>query len=583
MSRLLLIGGLGHTDLSGKVSSPGLLMLRNALRRKGHNAVVANYSTSLMGKMFPQAQVSTLSAIYERSLKPLIIEGKNPLRRFWQIPRLIRDMKQIETTTQELFDIERGVFEELGSEVADRLRSENFDAVGFSMYLGSSSTGAIIMADIVRKLIPNIPIFFGGPQTTHFAETILRHTQSPTALVQGPGELSIVELANIVGELKAGNFVNLNDVPNIIFRAEDGTITSTARHRLSYDEWLKISAVPYEPGDFEGVMRYAFIETSRGCFYNCHFCSQPLLSGATRDLKPATDIVGEMVNLHNRFGIAHFELVGSSTPPKQAEEIAQEILSRGLDNMFSWILFMRGKDERSNTGHSIEQVTKIMKQAGASAIFFGVEAADNATLKKMGKGEKIEDIERAMLAAKAAGIATIGSFIYPYPGMPANEDSLILDFLRRVLPLSAPVQALGLLPGTYDAEHANEIGCEIIYPNPEDQAAYLGAQKPEPTMKSRELLDYLLTYRLILSLPMKLWPPLPYKIDGRSFKQFVGATSKLQKEIARLGILLGFSHSHHLISQVLGMPPSELSERMFYCALTGDPEETNRLINLFNK
>jgi radical SAM superfamily enzyme YgiQ (UPF0313 family) len=223
-----------------------------------------------------------------------------------------------------------------------------------------------------------------------------------------------------------------------------------------------------------------------------------------------------------------------------------------------------------------------LKAAGASAIFFGVEAADNETLKRMGKGEKIEDIKAAMSASQAAGLATIGSFIYPYPGMPANEGNLIIDFLREAPPLSAPVQALGLFPGTHCSENAEQTGCEIVYPDERDQQLYQIGRKPKPSMHSPEVLSYLLRYPLILSLPMRLWPPLPYKIDGKSYKEYVAEVNKLQKRIAKLGILLGFSHSHSLISQVLGLSPADLSERMFYCILTGDPQMTENLISLFN-
>jgi hypothetical protein len=81
---------------------------------------------------------------------------------------------------------------------------------------------------------------------------------------------------------------------------------------------------------------------------------------------------------------------------------------------------------------------------------------------------------------------------------------------------------------------------------------------------------------------MRFWSPLPYKIDGLNFQQYVKAVSALQKRIANLGILTGFSHSHTLIAQATGLSPKALAERIFYCNLTGDPQATQSLINLFN-
>jgi radical SAM superfamily enzyme YgiQ (UPF0313 family) len=578
--KILLIGGLGHTDLSGKVPRPGLLMLRKALRKAGHDAQIKNYATLLMDQIFPADQVAKLATIYERSIKPFVVEGEKKLFHPFGLLRFILwDIPQIKKINQELIIREQNVYNDLAYEIAQQVRDKRFDAVGFPLYLGSSTKAAIIIANILREEFEDLPLIFGGPQTTHFAETIYQETQAPSALVLGEGETAIVEILNALNQ---GKLKDLSQIPNLAYRTEGGKILFTERKRLSINEWIEISAVPYEEEDFQGLMKYAFIETSRGCSHQCHFCSQPMLSGIQRYLKPAKNVVDEMIEINRRFGISHFEFVGSSTPPSQAEQIANELLNRGLQDKFSWVLFMRGQ-EKGSMKTAPEKSMNAIKRAGASAIFFGVEAAENSTLKKMGKGEKIENIEESMLAANNAGIATIGSFIYPYPGMPANEAELILRFLKQVRPLSAPVQALGLSPGTFCANNAEEIGCEIVYPDQGDHKLYLAGKKLKPTMKSPEVLKYLLMYPLILSLPMRFWPSLPYKIDGKTFQEYVKDINTLQGKIGKLGILTGFSHSHYLISQVLQLSARSFSERMFYCSLTGDPKVTRALIDLFNR
>lgn len=577
--KILLVGGLGHTDLSGKVPRPGLLMLRKAARAAGHEAVIANYSTSLMDKLYPPQIVGRIATMYQRSIKPIVMDGQRPWLHWIKAARLLKDLKSLKTIARDLTGIEKSVYERLGHEISRRVNNEQLDAVGLSLYMGGSTIGSIIIADILRQEHPDLPIIFGGPQTTHFAETIYEETQAPTALVMGEGELALVKILN---SLRDGTIADLNQIPNIAYRTENGNVIRTLRKRLTHEEWIKASSASYEKEDFNDVMRYAFIETSRGCTYKCRFCSQPLLSGSDiRYLKPAKNIVNEMIAINKQFGIDHFEFVGSSTPQSQAEEIANELINRGLADKFKWVLFMRAVDDRPNAPSTQALMNKIA-EAGALSIFFGVEAADNATLKKMGKGSKIETIREAMKASVAAGIQTIGSFIYPYPGMPSNEAELIINFLKEVMPLSAPTQSLGLFPGTYDAEHANEIGCEIRYPDPKDQAAYLRGEKPKPSMKSPEVLRYLFKYPLILSLPMAFWPAHPWKINGLMYKQFIKAVNKLTKQISKLGILGGFSHSHALIASVLKMHPEELAERMFYCSISGDPNETRRQINNFN-
>lgn len=560
--KVLLVGGLGHTDLTGKVPRPGLLMLRKALRGAGHDATVANYSTSLMDRMFPSEQVSQLRTIFNRTIKPLVVEGKNPLLHWELLYNLAvkKDMKTLKSLTSDLQRIEREVYEEVGYEISQQVGKEGFDAVGLPLYMGSSTIAGITIANILRKEKPNLPIIFGGPQATLFHETIYRHTTAPTALVLGEGEEAIVGFANIIDSLKAGTLDDLRKIPNLVFREMDGTIVATERSRVAPEDWYRLSSNIYAEADFEKVTKYAFIETSRGCLWRCSFCPQWIISGKERYLKPAEFIVDEMVRLYKQFGISCFELVGSTTPLTQAEEIADLLIERGLQDKFSWGCFMRGKDIKNpkDPDRSIQKI----KQAGCSVISFGVEAADNPTLKAMRKGETIEEIEATMLAAKRAGIDVLASFIYPYPQMPKNEDDLIIDFLKRVIPISAPEIPLGLMPQTWCFEHAEEIGIEFTDPD------------------QNKILDYLLTFPLILSLPMRFWPPFPYKINGMDYSQYVKKLSKLQKRITKLGISLSVNHSHYLLAQVLGISLQELTKELFYCSLTGDPDKSREMVGL---
>jgi radical SAM superfamily enzyme YgiQ (UPF0313 family) len=580
--RFLLVGGLGHTDLSGKVPRPGLLMLRKALQRAGHEAEVLNYALSLGPRMFPPDLVADLSKKYYRSIKPVVIDGARPTKTPLPYVLLPLDMRGLIHKTRWIQENEVLVLKQLGHEISEKVKKNNIDAVGFSLYLGSSTIGSILIANILRTEHPDLPIFFGGPQTTHFADTIYRETTAPTALVLGEGEVAIVKLANALPDLRNGHLNVLSQIPNLVYRTHDGEIKTTQRERMSLEEWIESSRAFYTNEDFDGVFRYAFIEASRGCIYGCRFCPQPMLSGRERYLKTGEQIVDEMESIFDRFGIHHFELVGSSTPPGQAEAIADALDQRGLKNRFKWGLFMRGRDETA-TKKDLPSLMRQLHNTGAHAIFFGVEAASNQTLEKMGKGERLEEIRAAMIAAKKEGIITIGSFIYPYPGMLPDEGQRIVNFIKDVRPDSAPAQPLGLYPGTHCANFAEEIGVEILYPEKKDQQAYLQGRKDAPTMESPEVLSYLLKYPLILSLPMRFWPPLPWKIDGQSYKQTVKAVTLLQKEMGKLGIMTGLSHSHALIAGVLGWQLPEIAERLFYCSITGDPEETEKIVNLFNE
>lgn len=128
------------------------------------------------------------------------------------------------------------------------------------------------LAETFKQVNPNGVVVFGGNHVSHQAERTLRQWPEVDVIVNGEGELTLVDLLSRIAD--GGD---LAEVEGISYRDAGGVVRSTAeRARI---ENLDIIPSPILSGvlplhDDTGAFRYdvALLETNRGCPYHCSFC-----------------------------------------------------------------------------------------------------------------------------------------------------------------------------------------------------------------------------------------------------------------------------------------------------------------------
>lgn len=134
------------------------------------------------------------------------------------------------------------------------------DVLGVSLYIWNRACAAQLIRR-VKALRPEITVIVGGPEATFSVADTFR--EMPTDyLLRGAGEESLPALLRI---LQTGG--DAASVPGICFRTENGLHTSlpapapAPRSDLYDDDWHDA---------LNG--RMAYVETSRGCPFQCAFC-----------------------------------------------------------------------------------------------------------------------------------------------------------------------------------------------------------------------------------------------------------------------------------------------------------------------
>ena len=139
------------------------------------------------------------------------------------------------------------------------------DVIGFSCYIWNIATIRALAADL-RKVLPGIPIWLGGPEVSFDAEKVLRENPSVTGVMKGEGEETFAQLArHYVDDL-----TDMSDIAGLTYRNPDGTLTDTGIRPVMDLNRIPFSYHTVALKDLEH--RIIYYESSRGCPFSCSYC-----------------------------------------------------------------------------------------------------------------------------------------------------------------------------------------------------------------------------------------------------------------------------------------------------------------------
>ncbi|MGA2237816.1 MAG: radical SAM protein [Candidatus Bathyarchaeia archaeon] len=148
------------------------------------------------------------------------------------------------------------------------------------------------------------------------------------------------------------------------------------------------------------------ISGSRGCLYNCVFCSSHGVYGRTHRERSPANIVDEMEMLCTKYGVRKFFMVDESIlgNAERAEAIAEEISKRRLKIQYA------SPARVSDRGVNLKTLARL-RESGMLRVDFGVETGAQRILDDTRKGITIEQIVNAHRLAHEAGMRTTSLMI----------------------------------------------------------------------------------------------------------------------------------------------------------------------------
>ena len=155
--------------------------------------------------------------------------------------------------------------------IADELFRAKPDVILFSCYIWNVDM-LKSLCQLLKKIMPNCIIGFGGPEVSYEAETFLRENKAVDLIMRGEGELVFSQYLDY---LDFGTPSSLYDIKSMTFRDRDRIVSTMQQEPLD----LALLPFPYEE-DFRDVEnQIIYYESSRGCPYSCGYCLSSIEKG----------------------------------------------------------------------------------------------------------------------------------------------------------------------------------------------------------------------------------------------------------------------------------------------------------------
>ncbi len=311
--------------------------------------------------------------------------------------------------------------------IKDILIRERPDVIGISI-LHANRWGGIEIAQIAKKLDPNVKITFGGVGATFLWRHLLSNFPEIDFIVIGEGEYTFLSLVRCI---EKKNYNDIEKIKGIAFRKGNKVIRTEDAPFIE-----DIDSLP-NPAKY---FRYQHVTSSRGCPWNCSFCGSPRF-WRRRVRFHSPDYFVEQLELLYKKGIKFFYFSDDTFTIRKERviEICKKILERNLH--ITWFAISR-------VNYVDEEALYWMRRAGCIQISYGVESGSEKIRDLLNKNIKTQDIKRAFSLTIRYGILARAYFIYGCPGENWETIQETIDLIHIIKPMSIIFYILDLFPGT---------------------------------------------------------------------------------------------------------------------------------------
>ncbi len=330
-----------------------------------------------------------------------------------------------------------------------RLSKSEADAFGITS-ITCTYPFALKIAKACKEYHPDTPVIVGGPHVTFTAEETLRETPEVDIVVRHEGEYTIQEVAHCLEHReslssvkgityrKNGNIIYNSDAPLI---ADLDQLPLPARHLFRVDLYRERN-------------NYTSVCSSRGCPYNCAYCVPCNMFGLRFRPRSSKNVVDEIQTISEDYHFSHIIFVDDlfTFDPERVLNLCTEIKER--DTGVAWSC-------SSRVDTITPELCQAMGEAGCEMIFFGFESGDERVLQNVRKRTTGEQAEKAIQAARDAGIAVQAAFVVGLPGDTPETIEKTLKFIDHFNFERVTISPLNPFPGTDMGDHPEKWGITI--------------------------------------------------------------------------------------------------------------------------
>lgn len=316
-------------------------------------------------------------------------------------------------------------------EAVDRVPAD-VDVIGVAAGFSFEWPTCRRLGDKLRERFPKVLLIVGGEHLTAMPEYSLE-TSAFDIGVLGEGEETAVELvaAHAAGALKP------EDLPGIVYKGADGRAVVNPRRPRRRDidgiarpAWDLFPIQEYLDRGFGfGVDRGRSMPLlgSRGCPYQCTFCSNPQMWTTRWVVRDADLLLDEIADYQQRYGATNFDFYDLTAIVKKTwiVDFCRKIHERGLT--FTWQLPSGTRSEAID-----DEVAQHLYAAGCRNLSYSPESGSPTVLERIKKKIKTDSVVASIRGCVRAGLNVKCNIMLGFPGETWREVFQSYVFIVRM-------------------------------------------------------------------------------------------------------------------------------------------------------
>jgi anaerobic magnesium-protoporphyrin IX monomethyl ester cyclase len=307
--------------------------------------------------------------------------------------------------------------------VKSNLKDMNPDLILLSSISTDYIAHSIKMIEIIRESLPNTKIIFGGVIPTVLKNEVFDKIKNIDLYMFREAE---ERLLKTIQALETNNFQELDLIEGISYLKDNKLIHNKFDKtdgfvydldKVNLPDYGNLDILKYGnivmKKSVQTVARnypFAISSTSRGCPFNCTFCSGWTVTGKKVRMRNSKNVLDEIDYLYKK-GIREIIYLDDHFlfNKKRAKEIMYGLIERKYD--LTW------KCVNVNIANLDAEILSLMKLSGCYQIAVSIESGDDYVLKNLIKKPFI-DLERSIKIldfAKKMDFELIANFVIGYP------------------------------------------------------------------------------------------------------------------------------------------------------------------------
>lgn len=336
------------------------------------------------------------------------------------------------------------------------------DVVGVSSWSKTFKESLRVLR-AAKALNPKVVTLMGGVHPTAYPEKSIDNPEVDY-LLTGEAEFSFPMLLD---RLATGRPVH--DVPGIVMRAPQGVHLCPPQLISDLDS---IKLPDYQAIRLQDYIRKGYryfsrkrmnapIWMTRGCPYQCKFCTAPVINGRKLRMHSVAYGVNWVKMLYNTFGIRHINIIDDNFTFHAAytREFCLAIIKEALPGLE---LSTANGIRAQRTDY---ETLRLMRRAGWRMVTVAPESGSPRVLKLMRKDLDVDMWPGKVREIRKAGLKCHAAILIGYPGETPDDLILTAELIRKSDFDSIGIQYFQPLPGTPiydDLVRVGEIEDELL-------------------------------------------------------------------------------------------------------------------------